>query len=385
MQNVAQSIDKIAIGVVAVLILALCAWPTFLGGGSDHTASTNQYQQEISDKKDLPATASDVPDLRRALERELRVAEVGRQESWRWYRRPAPISLEKAVVLIPPRHEEACVLSVAPVRDAAARKVVHQVTAWAGPSEHVKNLRLVLEKQVEGEANWLLVSEFAARPGEERTVVVDDLEVWKSVLYRVRSIAESDTNVPLPAEQAERTSPASRPIPTPGDRTFKFTSGQLGRPGEEGLIPGRANLQVRWYDWAAGKEMTVTRVVPEAGLQEQPEQVSRVPDTDYYMSALYEGKDPDGRPTMFVDLRNVQKRVEKLTLPRGVEPPSLATDAWHNSACRARIEGGGADGTGGESPQNPAPPAGTDGGVERPEQPERPPSGGGGGGGLFGD
>lgn len=327
-----QNIDKIAYGVVAVIVIGLCALPFLMGGEGDATKSVQDSLAIIDDKLDQQEVeALHAPNLRRELESIEPTAAPQDFGEWVFYRRPARVEKKATIIRVAAVHEGPRIRGVELNRDAAQKRAVFRITGKAGESKHVKGLRIYLDKQ-QGDGDWTQIDDQLGVPGEDFEFEWNAGEHGKDYRFRVRSKAESDTSVPLGGDEKERSSVESDAVVVPFDEWLRASSASVSVFGNNGLNPGRVSLVKLTWNYAEDKIDRDQQTVVEANLEkgEDWKQGPKIFGTELRLESIKEKK-IDGKTVTVVTLRDPANfRRSKVELIVGEKAPDMTTQGWIN-------------------------------------------------------
>ncbi|MGE3166400.1 MAG: hypothetical protein AB7O52_15965 [Planctomycetota bacterium] len=353
-----QNIDKISFVVVAVVVLGLSAYAVVFSGGDNHseigkhteTIRAKQNEQEVR------SLGRSIPDFKGEIRKDFDLAAAQPFPEWSFYRRPAQVNSLATVLVRAADHVAPMLSRVEVVRDRESKKAVHRVTGQLGESARVKGLKAALESRSE-DGDWQHAADIdSPRPGAEFDVVIE-APAGLRYSYRVRSEAESATPLALSPEQAVLYSVESPPLVMPPNYSLAAGGAQTGRPGTgDSWEPARANLKIRYYDYATGEIKQNLQSLAGPNLGQGLETLKDVfPETLGPGWKLYDVKEQD--KSRVIELRNVATR-EKLTLVNNAAGPDLEVKAWDNPNRTATgPEGAGADAEPTTpKPDTPAPP-----------------------------
>lgn len=328
-----QNIDKVAFGVVGVVIAGLCAFALFFGGGQDHSSSIAKHAETISRKEDEQDTRKlsvEIPARKKVVKDSFELGEAQAFGAWSFYRRPADLKVEAKEVIELAQHLEPRLVGVEVIRVKEDKRSHHVVRGQVGDSTRVKGLRVFVEMRPEG-GSWSEVEEVkpAVAGGEfSSTVSPEKPNQGMRYEYRLRSEAMSATKQALPDDRKVLFSDESDPILLPPNFALKASASQLGRAGNEGYEPGRTNLRIRHFDYDTNSVKSKQKIFIEPGLQDEPNSGA-----DLFPELLGPGwkligiqKEGSGR---VVELKNVETR-KKMKVVDGKEGPALEVSPWLN-------------------------------------------------------
>ena len=368
-----QNVDKVAYGIVGVLVVGLCALAFFIGGEGGAAAKV----QAALDKCDEKANGQDVtkeraPDLAGALEGQTPSASADAMADWTMYRRPARVEQTAKVVRIPATHEGPELSGVEVTRSKAQRRSVVKITGTAGESKDIKGLEIYLDGMVE-EGEWEELDKQVGVPGEDFDFEYDKAELGKRYKFRVRSKAASATTVPLPPDQTEHESDESDFVLVPLDRFLRCSSATPGSFGDSGFTPGRANFALKkWnYDKMGWDQESANRTEANIDKSQKWQDNKPIFDTELRVERIEEDSKTRKVKVTLRDPANFRK--SKRVLIAGERFPNMETGSWVNPAAGGDSMDEAGDDIADDDTADDAP-------ADEPEEDDDD----GGGGGLFG-
>lgn len=327
-----QNLDKIAFVLVGIIVLGLSAYAVMFSGGANHSDTIRLHSQTIRSKEneqDVRSLGRQLPDFKEQIRSDFELGAARPFPEWSFYRRPAELAVTKTEVIRAAEHVAPRLTRVEVIRDAEKKRAVHQVSGELGDSKRVKGLRASLEAKA-GDGDWAKVADLdATTPGAVFVEIVDD-ESGVAYSYRVRTEAESATQLPLSDVDRIKVSSASPAIAMPPNFSLTAGGAQPGQPGSgSAWQPGRANLKIRYYDHESGELKQDQKLHLERDLDAALESLPDVfPEVLGPGWKLFDISKEDRVST--VNLRNLNTR-EKMSLVNNAPGPELEVKPWVNA------------------------------------------------------
>ncbi len=327
-----QSIDKIAIGIAALILIAGGVAPLLGGGDSDAVVQmerlTSQLKEKIAGQSLGPPEHED---RTQAIASRYQFAERMEFAPWSFYRAPATLRERVIIEAKPPQHEVSAIRHVRFLRDSKEKRALVQVGGELGKLTHAAYVQAVVERKTR-EGEWQPIEKIPEPlSGKSFEIVFPNDERAGEFQLRVRAEAKPEAAHAgfQPVQHSVETS-LSQPARDLSWEVVNLVKGDVDPDQPDGFRPGQLAVTLHRWDYDTNKEIRISKSYNEPLRREDWKKGDFVCGTRY---KLYTIEQEDGKAGSLVAvLWNPDDRNDKVTLKRGqkhlpLQPPDLEMPA----------------------------------------------------------